>query len=106
VKITTVFEVHTTEEQRSIARILGPKGLNAKDIHKEMSPIYGGKCLCVVSMCALLAAEELDVFCSCLFILGRCTVNLNILPPKIEALQMGPQAQTGNFLENGYNDFD
>jgi hypothetical protein len=26
-------------------RFLQAKGLNAKDIHKEMFPIYGGKCL-------------------------------------------------------------
>jgi hypothetical protein len=25
--------------------ILWVKGLNAKDIHKEISPVYGGKCL-------------------------------------------------------------
>jgi hypothetical protein len=26
-------------------RFLWAKGLNAKDIHKEMFPVYGGKCL-------------------------------------------------------------
>jgi hypothetical protein len=26
-------------------RFLSAKGLNAKDIHKEMFPVYGGKCL-------------------------------------------------------------
>jgi hypothetical protein len=26
-------------------RFLWTKGLNAKDIHKEMFPVYGGKCL-------------------------------------------------------------
>jgi hypothetical protein len=26
-------------------RFLYAKGLNAKDIHKEMFPVYGGKCL-------------------------------------------------------------
>jgi hypothetical protein len=25
--------------------VLWAKGLNAKDIHKEMFPVYGGKCL-------------------------------------------------------------
>jgi hypothetical protein len=25
--------------------LLWAKGLNAKDIHKEMFPVYGGKCL-------------------------------------------------------------
>jgi hypothetical protein len=34
-----------TEEQCSVVRFLWAKGLNAKDIHEEMFPIYGGKCL-------------------------------------------------------------
>jgi hypothetical protein len=45
----TVLEVCTTEEQRSVVRFffffLWAKGLNAKDIHKEMFPVHGGKCL-------------------------------------------------------------
>jgi hypothetical protein len=40
-----MLEAYTTEEQRSIVRFLWAKGLNAKDIHKEMFPVYGGKCL-------------------------------------------------------------
>jgi hypothetical protein len=36
---------YTTEEQRSVVRSLWAKGLNAKDVHKEMFPVYGGKCL-------------------------------------------------------------
>jgi hypothetical protein len=40
-----VLEVYSTEEQRSIVRFLCEKGLNAKDIHKEMFPVYCGKCL-------------------------------------------------------------
>jgi hypothetical protein len=44
--MTTVLEECTTEEQRSVVRFFfGTKGLNAKDIHKEMVPVYGGKCL-------------------------------------------------------------
>jgi hypothetical protein len=39
-KMATVFEVYTTEEQRSVVG----KRLYAKDIHKEVFPIYGGKC--------------------------------------------------------------
>jgi hypothetical protein len=35
----------TTEKQRSVLRFLLAKGLNAKDIHKEMIPLYDGKCL-------------------------------------------------------------
>jgi hypothetical protein len=33
-----------TEEQRSFVCFLWA-GLSAKDIHKEMFPVYGGKCL-------------------------------------------------------------
>jgi hypothetical protein len=34
-----------TEEQRCVVRFLWSKGLNAKDIRKEMFPVYGGKYL-------------------------------------------------------------
>jgi hypothetical protein len=43
--MATVFEEYTTEEQRSVVRFLWAKGLSAKDIHKEMFTVYGGKCL-------------------------------------------------------------
>jgi hypothetical protein len=45
VKIVTVLEVCTTEKQRSVVRFLWAKGPNANDVHKEMFPVYGGKCL-------------------------------------------------------------
>jgi hypothetical protein len=46
VKTATVLEVYTTEEENSLMRFfLWAKGLNAKDIHKEMFSVYGGKCL-------------------------------------------------------------
>jgi hypothetical protein len=45
VKTVTILEVCTTEEQYSLVRFLWAKGLNAKDIHKDMFPVYGGKCL-------------------------------------------------------------
>jgi hypothetical protein len=46
VKMDTVLEECTIEEQRSVVRyFLWAKGLNAKDIHKEMFPVYNGKCL-------------------------------------------------------------
>jgi hypothetical protein len=45
VKMVTVLEECPTEEQRSVVRFLWAKGLNSKDIHKEMFPAYGGKCL-------------------------------------------------------------
>jgi hypothetical protein len=34
-----------TEEQLSVVHFVWAKGLNAKDIHKETFPVYGGKCL-------------------------------------------------------------
>jgi hypothetical protein len=43
--MATVLEECTIEEQRSVMRFLWAKGLNAKDIHKEMFSVYGGKCL-------------------------------------------------------------
>jgi hypothetical protein len=40
-----VLEECITEEQRSVVLFLWAKGLNATDIHKEMLPFYGEKCL-------------------------------------------------------------
>jgi hypothetical protein len=38
--------VCTTEEQAALCCVfLWAKGLNVKDIHKEMFPVYDGKCL-------------------------------------------------------------
>jgi hypothetical protein len=34
-----------SEEQHSYVRVLWAKGLNAKDIHEEMFPFCGRKCL-------------------------------------------------------------
>jgi hypothetical protein len=45
VKMATVLEECSTEGQRSIVRFLWKKWLYVKDIHKEMFPVYGGKCL-------------------------------------------------------------
>jgi hypothetical protein len=42
--MVTVLEC-ATEETRSFVRYLWAKGLNAKDVHKEIFPVYGGKCL-------------------------------------------------------------
>jgi hypothetical protein len=38
-------EERNIEEQRSVVRFLWAKRLSEKDIHKEMLPVYGGKCL-------------------------------------------------------------
>jgi hypothetical protein len=43
--MATVLEGCIIEEQRFVVRFLWAKGLNAKDIQKEMFPVYGGKCL-------------------------------------------------------------
>jgi hypothetical protein len=41
--MATVLDECTTEERRSVVRFLWAKGLNAEDIHKEMSPVHGGE---------------------------------------------------------------
>jgi hypothetical protein len=43
--MATVLEEYTTKEQRSVMRVLWAEGLSEKDIHKEIFPVYGGKCL-------------------------------------------------------------
>jgi hypothetical protein len=43
--MVTVIEEYNTEEQHFVVRFMWAKGLNAKDINKEMFPVYGGKCL-------------------------------------------------------------
>jgi hypothetical protein len=43
--VSVVFEEYPTEEQCSAVRFLWVKGLNAKVIHKENFPVYGGKFL-------------------------------------------------------------
>jgi hypothetical protein len=45
VKMATVLEECTTKEQRYVVRFLWARGLNANHSHKEMFPVYGGKCL-------------------------------------------------------------
>jgi hypothetical protein len=55
--MVTVLEECSTEEQRSVVRFLWAKGLNAKHIHKEMFPVYGGKCLTLKASCSTLVAN-------------------------------------------------
>jgi hypothetical protein len=43
--MATVLEEYITEEQRSVVRFLWAEELNAKDIYKEIFPLYVGKCL-------------------------------------------------------------
>jgi hypothetical protein len=42
--MATVLEEYTTEEQRSVVCFLRAKGLSANYNHKEIFPVYGGKC--------------------------------------------------------------
>jgi hypothetical protein len=44
VKMMTVLEECTTEEQSSIELFLWVKGSNAKNIYKVVFPVLGGKC--------------------------------------------------------------
>jgi hypothetical protein len=41
--MATVLVEYFTEEQCSVVRFLWAKGLNLKDIIKEIFPVYGGK---------------------------------------------------------------
>jgi hypothetical protein len=43
--MAAVLDECNAEEQRSFMRVLWSGGLSAKDIHKEMFPVYDGKCL-------------------------------------------------------------
>jgi hypothetical protein len=43
--MATMLEECFTDDQGSVVRFLWVNGLNAKDIHKEMFCVYGGKCL-------------------------------------------------------------
>jgi hypothetical protein len=45
VKMATVLEGYTTEDQSSVVHLLWAKRHNAKDIHKELFLVYRGKCL-------------------------------------------------------------
>jgi hypothetical protein len=43
--MVTVLEKYTTEGQSSVVLFFVAKGFNAINIHKEMFPVYGWKCL-------------------------------------------------------------
>jgi hypothetical protein len=43
--MATMLEECTAKEHCSVVPFLWAKGHSAKDIHKEMFPVYGGKCL-------------------------------------------------------------
>jgi hypothetical protein len=60
-------------------------------------------------MCVFLLPEQMNVFflshlvSKSLFITGQCPVNMNILTPKTEALQMNKKIY---YFEKGSNSFD
>jgi hypothetical protein len=43
--MVTVLEEYNNEEQSYVVCFLSSKGLIAKSLHKEMLPVYGGRCL-------------------------------------------------------------
>jgi hypothetical protein len=43
--MATMREQCATDEQRSFVQFLWVKGLRVKDIHEEIFPVFGGKCL-------------------------------------------------------------
>jgi hypothetical protein len=43
--MVTVLEGCTVKEKHSVVHFLWTKGLSANGTHKEMFPVYGGKCL-------------------------------------------------------------
>jgi hypothetical protein len=43
--MVTVLEEYATEEHCSVVCLLWANGLNEKNIHIEMFPVYSGKCL-------------------------------------------------------------
>jgi hypothetical protein len=45
VEVVPVLQEYATEEQLSLVHLLWAKGLSTKNIHKEMFPVYGRKCL-------------------------------------------------------------
>jgi hypothetical protein len=81
-KMVTVLEEYTNEEQHSVVRFLWTKGPNAKDIHKEMFPVYGEKCLSCkanhtwVEKCAKRFADDEEVETEVRKLLGQQSKDL------------------------------
>jgi hypothetical protein len=48
--MVTVLKESITEEQGSVVRLFVGKRLNAKDIHKQMFPLNGGKCFSCIAV--------------------------------------------------------
>jgi hypothetical protein len=68
VKMATVLEVYTTEEQRYLSSFLCTEGLNTEDIHNKMFSVYGGKCLSrkVVQPCPKeTCSQVISGICAC-----------------------------------------
>jgi hypothetical protein len=62
-KMATVLDECFTEEQCSVVRLLCAEGLYAKDIHKEMFPVCGGKCSSRKAVHNLVATKLLNQRC-------------------------------------------
>jgi hypothetical protein len=43
--MTALLNTYTTTEQRGVMRFLWAKNMDARDIHREMLPMYGEHCL-------------------------------------------------------------
>jgi hypothetical protein len=57
--MVTVLEEYATKEQRSVVRFLWSKELDAKDIRKEIFPVYGGKYLSRKAVTYLLTLSRM-----------------------------------------------
>jgi hypothetical protein len=72
VQMATVFEGILPKSSVLLCVFLWAKGLHAKDIHKEMFPVYGGKCLSCKAVhnwveklsqgCSKVADDETEVW--------------------------------------------
>lgn len=59
-----------------------------------------------VWMYNLLQPEQLDRFCLYFVFMSLSITDQKILVPKIDALQMGPKTDNGDFTENSSNNSD
>jgi hypothetical protein len=67
VKMVTMLEGCTTEEQCSVVHFLWAKGFN-EDINKEMFPVYGGQCL----MCKAVHSWVTNILLMTMRLKQRC----------------------------------
>jgi hypothetical protein len=60
VKMVTMLKEYNNEEQHYVVRFLWAKGLSVKGIHKEMFPVYVGKCLSCKAVHSWMAKDFAD----------------------------------------------